>query len=181
MPAIWSMRNKSAEHIDQTLLRSTQTAKDGLSSVLSAQQLKRIDEIQLWVLGMKAFLRDDFAARLELNDDQRRKISKTMQETHKSITRLNQDLQDGESSKELRKRAQQLRVDEQKEILSIISDTQKKRWVAALGRRIEVSKLGRVRFKAPQLQTEDGWINSQPLTLEQLKGKVIALHFYAFA
>jgi hypothetical protein len=44
-----------------------------------------------------------------------------------------------------------------------------------------VSKLGRVKFKAPELKGGDSWINSPPLSLRQLKGKVVALHFYAFA
>ena len=50
-----------------------------------------------------------------------------------------------------------------------------------LGPKIDVAKLGRVRFNAPEIAGENVWINSAPLTIEKLKGKVIALHFFAFA
>ena len=58
---------------------------------------------------------------------------------------------------------------------------QQQLWIELLGKKIEVSKLGHLRFKAPEFDGQDGWFNSTPLTLRQLKGKVVALHFYAFA
>ena len=42
------------------------------------------------------------------------------------------------------------------------------------------SQLGYVKFKAPELEGKDGWINSDPLTMSQLQGKVVALHFWTF-
>ena len=33
---------------------------------------------------------------------------------------------------------------------------------------------------APELADVTSWINSEPLTLAKLKGKVVAVHFYAF-
>ena len=50
-----------------------------------------------------------------------------------------------------------------------------------LGETFDVATLGEVSFKAPQLDSKDGWVNTAPLSLQQLKGKVVALHFYAFA
>jgi hypothetical protein len=33
---------------------------------------------------------------------------------------------------------------------------------------------------APELQDIDEWINSKPMTLKELKGKVVVLHFWTF-
>ncbi len=46
----------------------------------------------------------------------------------------------------------------------------------------EASKRRPVRIdqKAPEFANIDAWINSSPLTLPQLKGKVIVVHFMAF-
>jgi hypothetical protein len=40
--------------------------------------------------------------------------------------------------------------------------------------------LGFVKFKAPELDGKDGWLNSEPLTMAQLRGRVVALHFWTF-
>ncbi len=69
---------------------------------------------------------------------------------------------------------------QQREILAKLSERQKKQWVDLLGRRIDLAALGRVTFEAPDLTEEPDWINSSPLTSDQLRGKVVALHFYAF-
>ena len=34
--------------------------------------------------------------------------------------------------------------------------------------------------KAPEFANIDDWINSDPLTMAQLKGKVVVIHFMAF-
>jgi hypothetical protein len=49
-----------------------------------------------------------------------------------------------------------------------------------LGPALDGSRLVFVKFKAPELEGQEGWINSAPLTVSQLKGKVVALHFWTF-
>jgi hypothetical protein len=48
------------------------------------------------------------------------------------------------------------------------------------GKPIDASRLGRVKFKAPELSGTNGWLNTSPLDMQQLRGKVVALHFWAF-
>lgn len=177
---LWSMRNKSAQHIEKTLSDATAAAKTRLSSILTRGQLQRLEQIEMWTLGMKAFLREDLPDKLGLSEDQRTKIRETVTETQKAINDLKQQLQSRGSSESLEKQARELRTDEQKQIVATLTRRQQQQWLALLGKRIDESKLGRVKFKAPELHSEDGWINSAPLTLKQLKGKVVALYFYAF-
>ena len=178
--ALWAMRNKSAVHIANTLRQTTETAQQRISEILTSEQRKRLGEIELWALGMKAFLRDDVAERLRITEKQRTRIRAIMSEIDAGLTQLAKEARAGGELERLQRKARKLQVDKQKQILRVLSRVQQKTWIARLGRRIDVSKLGRIKFKAPELQGQEGWINSEPLTLAQLKGKVIALHFYTF-
>ena len=135
----------------------------------------------MWTLGTRAFSRDDFAEKLGLSEGQRKKIRETATKTEEAVAKLSKQLQSGGSRQALEKEARSLRLTQQKRIVATLSRRQQQQLRALLGKRIDLSKLGRVRFKAPELRGQDGWLNGSPLTLRQLKGKVVALHFYAFA
>jgi hypothetical protein len=135
----------------------------------------------MWTLWTRAFLGETLPARLQLSEAQTGKIRETVTETQEAIGELRKQAQGSGTRDALEKKARELQVDEQKQILVILSAEQQQQWIRLLGKRIDVAKLGRVKFKAPALLGNGGWINSAPLTLRQLKGKVVALHFYAFA
>jgi hypothetical protein len=177
---LWSMRNKSAQNIDETLRSATAKARTHLSTILTRDQQQRLTQIEMWTLGMRAFASDDLSDRLELSEPQRKKIRETLKETQEAVGDLSKRLQAGESRESLEKQNRVLRTDEQKQIVATLTRRQQKLWIAMLGERIDVSKLGHVKFKAPELDGQGGWINGSPVTLQQLHGKVVALHFYAF-
>ncbi|NLX97630.1 MAG: hypothetical protein GXY83_15790 [Rhodopirellula sp.] len=177
---LWSMRNRSAQHIADTVQQATETAKMRLSSILSRDQQQRLDQIELWTLGMKAFLRDDFQESLGLGPDQRESAVKVVTDAEQSIVELAEEMQSGEPRESVDKKAKALRTDEQKQLLAILTRSQQQQWAALLGKPIDVGKLGRIRFRAPELHGGQPWINSPQLSLRQLKGKVVALHFYPF-
>jgi hypothetical protein len=178
--ALWSMRNKSPQHITQTLRATTEKSRERLASILTRQQQQRLTQIELWTLGMKSLLRDDVAEKLNLSEKQAEQIRETLRETQDAINELSKRLQAGESRESLEQEARTLRTAEQKEIVATLTSRQRREWLAILGEQIDASQLGRVKFRAPELDGRDGWINSPPLTIQQLKGKVVALHFYAF-
>ncbi|NUQ62174.1 MAG: hypothetical protein HUU20_06785 [Pirellulales bacterium] len=177
---LWAMRNQSAERIVETTREATATAKARLSSILARDQQQRLDQVELWTLGTRAFVLGDLPERLKLSEEQRQKIREVVSKTDASIDELGKKLQSGGSRESVEKEARSLRTDEQKQILAVLTRRQQQQWIALLGKRIEVARLGRVQFKAPELRGNGPWINSAPLALEQLKGKVVALHFYAF-
>ena len=177
---LWSMRNKSAEHIEATIRKATATAKTRLATILTSQQQERLPQIELWTLGTRAFLLDSLPGQLQLSETQISEIRATINKTQQAINALIERTRSGESGDALRDKGRPLWTQAQKEIAELLTDEQRAQWRALLGKRIEVSKLGYVRFRAPELHGEGGWINSPPLTLRQLKGKVVALNFYAF-
>lgn len=178
--SIWSMRNKSREHVAKTMSDSLAKAKSGMSGILTSKQYQRMDQIVMWTLGMKSFSRDQVAEKLSLTDDQRTTIQELQSATSKSIDDLREQLKSGTSLKSVESKASKLRTEEQRKIFAALSRRQREDFIAMLGRKIDVTKLGHVRFKAPEIVGQNKWLNSPPLTLEKLKGKVVALHFFAF-
>ena len=69
----------------ETIRKSTSTANNRLASILSRQQVKRLGEVERWVLGMKGLLRDSEATSLKLRDNQRKRIRSTIEETQKRV------------------------------------------------------------------------------------------------
>jgi hypothetical protein len=49
-----------------------------------------------------------------------------------------------------------------------------------LGKTIDLSHVQFSNIKAPEIVSPDEWINSEPLTLTKLRGRVVALHFWTF-
>jgi Spy/CpxP family protein refolding chaperone len=179
--SIWSMRNKPAAEADKMMREVVAESQSELSSLLTPDQLSRLRQIELWTLGPKAFMRDDLLTELELSENQTTELRDIVVKTQEEVAALAKQLQSGETRDSLDKQVRDLRTKEQKQIVAVLTREQQKQWLSLLGRRIDVSKLGRVRFRAPDIDSQGQWLNSEPLTLRQLKGKVVALHFYAFA
>lgn len=178
---MWAMRNKGPETANKTVPRLINRTRQKLASLLTNQQNARIAQIELWVLGMRSLLRDDVAAHMKVDATQQDSIRQIILETNRKISELQKALNEGGDADSLNRQYREAQVRQQEGIVAILSDEQKQAWVAMLGKRIDVSKLGRIKFKAPEIISGAGWVNSEPLTLEKLKGKVVALHFYAFA
>ncbi len=178
---LWSMRNKSGNHVEKTVSDSIAKAKRAMAEILTRDQYRRMNQIVMWTVGMKAFARDDVSKSLGISADQRKEIDETMAATDKAIHDISEQLKSGGSRQALESKARDLRIDEQKKILAALTRQQQENWFAMLGHRIDVAKLGHVRFRAPEIEGQNEWINSPPLTLDKLKGKVVALHFFAFA
>jgi peroxiredoxin len=179
-PILWSMRNKGTEHTEKAMGKATETAKSRLPSILNRDQQQRLGQVELWTIGTKAFLGDDLPTRLQLTEAQRQRIRDRVTETQQAVAELNKEVQNGGDAKSASKKASELGADLQREILGKLSERQKQKWIELLGRQIDLSALGRVTFAAPDLTDEPDWINSSPLTSDWLRGKVVALHFYAF-
>jgi plasmid stabilization system protein ParE len=177
-----SMRNKSPKFVGETLTRVRETAEARLATVLTPAQLERLGQIELWTLGTRGLVSDRLSKALQMSESQVSQVRAILQETRSTVDELSKKLQAGESRESIEGRVRKERTDEQRKILAVLTRRQQQQWMSLLGKRLDLSKLGRVKFKAPELfGARQEWVNSPPLSLEQLKGKVVALHFYAFA
>jgi peroxiredoxin len=104
----------------------------------------------------------EFGDRLDLTSSQKDRLSALLASADSSKS-------DGASLAAIEKKA-----------LAVLNDHQHRRLEELLGRAFDFSKVKQVAVKAPDLTGIEGWINSRPLTLSQLRGKVVVLHFWTF-
>jgi hypothetical protein len=175
-----ALRNQQADTAKKTwdeLLHRTQGA---VETILDADQRRRLKQISLRVRGIKLVLAPEVAEWLGLSEEQTSAIQKTIDETAAELADLQKQLQVGESSRRIEPQARQAREREQKQVLARLTPEQQRSLSDLLGRSFDPNKLGRVSFKAPEFVDSGGWINTRPLTLADLRGKVIVVHFWAF-
>jgi thiol-disulfide isomerase/thioredoxin len=65
-------------------------------------------------------------------------------------------------------------------VLSLLRPEQQSKLTSLFGPRFDLARVTRVGCQAPELVGVEAWINSPPLTLEKLRGKVVVVHFWAF-
>jgi len=175
-----AMRNKNADQAQQTWEQLLYKSQEIAGEILDASQRRRLSQIMLRVRGVKLVLTPKIVEHLELSEDQKDGIEDAVDEAAKTFARLQTQPQGGASRPEVEAQLKKARDREQKQIFTQLTSKQQLLLSALLGRRFDANKLGQVSFKAPELIDSSGWINSAPLHLKDLRGKVIALHFWAF-
>ena len=123
---------------------------------------------------------DELPVQLQLSEAQRQQIRERVTDTQQAVEELTKEVQNGGDAQSASNKANDLGAELQREILAKLSERQKQTWLDLLGPQVDLSALGRINFDAPDLTEDTDWINSPPLTSSHLRGKVVALHFYAF-
>ncbi len=173
------LRNKPSEEGFAGLAKIIADAQHGIGKILQPAQHKRLNEILMRRLATQALLRDDVAAKMQYTDSQRQQIKTIINDTHAAISELEKQASEGKPREPLEQKFVELKTDEQKQILSLLKPQQQSAWRTLVGTNFDLAKLGRPVFKAPELIDTGEWINSPPLKLGDLRGKVVAVHFYA--
>ncbi len=149
-----------------------------LKSILSPIQLRRFSQIELQCQGPRALLRPDVQARMLLTKPQLDSIAKEVTSTNNAWKQIQEK---GRPRVAVQKQIDGILSAEPRKILRHLNGKQKQQWRSLTGRPAAVSKFGRgLKYKAPEFVAGMTWINSPPVTMQSLRGKVVILHFYAF-
>ena len=174
-------RNMPAKKSQAQVNKVLTATREQVSRLLTRSQQARLQQIKYRLRGISFVLLPQAAKQLRLSDRQKKEIEKIVQKTIKTI---NENKSSTFQGKDAHKKAQTARLSarkaEQKQILTKLDERQKQRLYGLLGRSFDTSRLGKVSFKAPEFSQGDEWLNSKALKLKDLRGKVVALHFYAF-
>ena len=147
---------------------------------LKPEQLKRLKQLELQAIGSRMLLRDDVVKQLKFTSDQNDKLLALVHTTDAAQKKLQEAEQKRQSTKETQSSLNDAIQAEQRGVAELLTDVQKQQLVKLIGRTFDTANLKRIYPMAPELATETEWINSKPMTLKSLRGKVVLVHFYAF-
>ena len=171
-------RPAEAQGMTDEALKKT---RDALEQVLTEKQRVRLQQIAYRLRGMSFVIMPKAAEALELTEEQSSEIQQLVKDTREKVRAATSGTYQGPDAHAKQQQAvMDARRAEQDGIIAALTETQKRRVNELVGERFDPNRLGEVSFKAPELSDGDIWINSESLKLDELKGKVVAVHFWAF-
>ena len=176
---LFPLRNRAVKEATEGSEKIVADAKAAMTRLLSPAQLARLDKLVLRKLGTQALQQEPMRAQLALSEKQRETVDQALADSQSSLTKLREEAS-GKSPDELNKAATSIQTDERNAIMAALTDAQQQKWSTLVAADFDLAKLGRTRFKVPELTGEpSAWRNSPPLTLAGQKGKVVVVHFFA--
>ena len=173
------LRNHPSDRVGQEVETLLTGLVDELKKVLTERQLSRLMELRRRCQGSAALLSADGRALLDYTEDQRAKLQQAADAANETAAALQKRLAAGEPRGLLEKAYATAKEKERLAMQAALTQRQITAWQRALGRDFDLSALGQPTYKAPELIDSGEWINTAPLSLKELAGKVVVVHFYA--
>ncbi len=151
----------------------------GFTKNLSEKQRARLTNLVLQAQGYKSLLRKDVSARLHLTDQQCRELEITTDEIFTRLQKLRKE-NAGHPPENLQKSVVALQREQQQRVFGILNKQQVAQYIEALGAPFDLSKVKASPADAPELEGIEAWINSEPITMQSLRGRVVIVNFLAF-
>jgi peroxiredoxin len=179
--AVWfPSRNLPSDKARATLAGLEKQVWEWAAKNLSKEQTQRLVQIERQAQGPRMMLRDDLATELALTPEQiegfvsRARTAEAAREEYAAASKQ------GKATEAQRARATETAKAEQQALATALTPNQHEALWKVLGKPFETGSLERIYPLAPEIVPVDTWINSEPLTLRELRGKVVVVHFYAF-
>lgn len=181
-PDWWRSRIKPAAEQRQELQRLTSQLRSRLRSILDASQLKRLRQLERQGLGTRMVLLDDVVQTLGLSAGERAELAEQFVRSDRESAQIQKQQMQGElEPAKAQAKLTDLKTQERRELIGMLSAKQRAQLGQLTGEPFDFSKIRRAYPLAPEFSGEGAtWLQEGPLRLEELRGKVVAVHFYAF-
>ena len=168
---LWLLRDVAVTKCGDELARLHGALQNELARILSAPQLKRLNEIILQARGYKALLSADLAERLQLSAATLGQLKRALADkpADKPADKSDDKSDDQPTEQELARR-----------ITALLSPAQQTQLATLAGQPFDLRRVVRVGCLAPELAGVAAWVNTRPLTFADLRGRVVVVHFWAF-
>jgi peroxiredoxin len=177
---LWSLRDLPPDEAARKSEALAGKLQERLKGALSETQRGRLGQIALQYGGAAALLNMEPTSRLALTEDQRQRIAAVAEKTRLAFEGIAGLSRNGQRQDVLDKLSQRVRIEERNEIRAALTNPQKQLLLTLVGKPFDLSRVKPMTFHAPEFRGEQVWINSQPLTLAGLRGKVVLVHFWTF-
>jgi peroxiredoxin len=173
------LRNRTAAEASAGSAKIVAEAQAALSRILKPQQQTRLDKLVVRQLGTGALGLDRVRKPLALSAEQQTKIDEAIAQSQAALGKLREPGAVKNYDEQLAKTTQ-IQKEERETILAILSENQKQKWASLMAADFDLAKLGRTRFKVPELVGDaSAWRNSPPMSLVDKRGKVVVIHYFA--
>ena len=174
------LRNKPTDEAANAAAEILADATSRLEALLSEPQFRRLTELQTRQQGTTALLQAGMMKLMNYKPQQKERLEQVISETLAATRDLEKRVGNGEPREPLEREYAELKRDELRKVADVLTPAQRSIWKKTLGRDFDLTTLGRPAFNAPELVDSGDWLNSAPLTIKALAGKVVVVHFYAF-
>ena len=157
---LWGARDAQDPQLLQACANACDHLEEHVAKIMTPAQRQRLDGIWLQAQGWPVVLLPRFATDLKLSDDQKKLIRSELAAAAK---------QGGNAANDANQKVKESLTADQQRLLQ-----------ERIGTPFRTSDIRQRPCRAPELTAVDEWINSEPLELGKLKGKVVAVHFWAF-
>lgn len=166
----------------EIIRKATESLESQLGSILDGSQLSRLDQLRNQALGTRMIVRDQTASDLGVTESQREQLYAEFRESDRTAADLNQKMRRGDiEAAEAYKKLAALKKQEQDSFANTLTTEQRRKLAGETGEPFNFSQVKRMYPKAPELTLEGSqWLQSSGYKLEDLRGRVVAVHFYAF-
>ena len=156
--------------------------RNSLTAILDQQQLQRLDQLCNQALGTRMIVLDRTAKSLDLDAKTRDDLYAVYQDTDKVAGEVKAKVKEGElEASEATAKLRKAQAAERKEFTDALTNEQKRKLASLTGQPFDFTSIRRKYPRAPEIESSGTkWLQGGDQSLEGLRGKVVALHFYAF-
>lgn len=173
-------RNLPADKQAEVIAKLEAGIKQWLKRQLSSAQYNRLQQLEYRAQGTRMLLRQDLAKKIGLDSGQQYKLAELAKATDDVTKQLQQATMQNKATDEKKNAVLKANTAEQDALKSVMRAEQLQKLAEQLGEPFDTASLKRIYPMAPELVSVEHWINSDPMSLKELRGKVVLLHFYAF-
>jgi len=158
---LWRLRDAPAQRSEAEVRALRKKFAAELHATLRPEQQQRVEQLLWRAQGVWAVKDARLADRLALTATQKEQIAESLG----SLDRSSPSAKVAEL---------------EKQVMAGLTDKQRLLLPEVLGPTFDFSRVRQIGVKAPEIRGIEGWVNSRPVKLADLRGKVVVLHFWTF-
>lgn len=154
--------------------------REWFASSSTRTQQQRLRQLEFYAQGSRLLLRSEIAERVGLQRAQQQKLAALARVNEQAKKEISHTQYGDPALQGLQVKLEQAARAERDGMQKIVQRDQWQKLTAMLGEPFDPTRLKRIYPFAPEFVAVEHWVNSTPLTLRELRGQVVLVHFYAF-
>jgi peroxiredoxin len=173
----WRGRIRPAAEYRKTIEGLETKLSQFLNDTFGSHVIKRLRQLEWQSQGVRALMRPEVAGYMQVTSKQFEELAVLFGVTEEIRKRVM--AKPGQVDEVAAAKLATALEEEPMKVISLLTGAQRERLGKLIGKPFDTSKLKRIFPLAPELISSQEWVN-RSVTLEELRGKVVLLHFYAF-